>query len=82
MLMNIQDERANLWKRLEKHKKVLNYKRQNDYRRYNLYLEDGLVKIEPNHGHTEFQTIDSTLYIWLESGDTPERGSPNKNGRR
>lgn len=69
----INEERRKLWESLSKYGHKLNYKRPNDYRRYNLYLIDGLVKIECNHGFTEYLTIDSTLYIWLEAGNTPTK---------
>ena len=71
-------EAGALWRTLSKDGHKLNYKRPNDYRRYNLYLIDGLVKIECNHGMTEWLTIDSTLYLWLNAGDTPTK-SPKLN---
>lgn len=59
-------ERGKLWERLEKHKCVQRYKRPNDDKIYNIFLVDGLIKLECRTLANQIMTIDSFLYLWLE----------------
>lgn len=56
-----------IWERLEKYGHIKNFKRKDDPRRFNAYLNDGLVKIECNHGFSAILTIDTFLYLFMEN---------------
>lgn len=64
--INYNQERDRLWKSLERYGHKLNYRRPRDAAKYNLYLENGFIRIENKNGSNEILTIDSTLYFWLE----------------
>ncbi len=59
-----------IWKRLEKYGHIKNLKRDGDYRRFNVYLEDGMIRIECNHrdiSDPDYLTIDSFLYLFMNN---------------
>lgn len=56
-----------LWEKLEKYGCIKNFQRKNDPRRFNAYLNNGLIKIECNHGITQIVTIDTFLYLFMEN---------------
>lgn len=55
------------WERLERYGHIKNFKRKDDPRRFNAYLENGLIRIECNHGPGAIMTIDSFLYLFMEN---------------
>ncbi len=56
-----------IWERLERYGHIKNFKRKDDPRRFNAYLNNGLIKIECNHGITATVTIDTFLYLFMEN---------------
>lgn len=56
-----------IWERLSKYGHIKNFKRKDDPRRFNAYLQDGLVKVECNHGVTMCLTIDTFLELFMNN---------------
>ena len=59
--------RMTIWERLEKYGHIKGLKRKNDPRRFDVYLEDGLIKIECKKGINATVTIDTFLYLFMEN---------------
>lgn len=59
-------ERERVWNRLQKKGSVTNYKRQEDSKKYNISLRNGLIIITDKNNTTKEMTVDSFLYLWLE----------------
>lgn len=54
------------WEKLEKNGQIFNFTRKNDTRRYIAQLINGAIKVECNRGRTQYMTIDTFLYLFLE----------------
>lgn len=66
-MFDFNKERERLWTKLEKSGAVIDYKRPNDAKKYDIHLRDGLIVIVNEDNTTTELTIDSFLYLWLES---------------
>lgn len=64
-MFDFNKEREKLWKKLEKSGAVIDYQKPNNSRKYDIYLQNGLIVLKNGHT-TEALTIDSFLYLWLE----------------
>ena len=56
-----------IWERLEKYGHIKGMKRKEDPRRFDVFLENGLVKIQCKKGINATVTIDTFLYLFMEN---------------
>ena len=53
--------------RLERYGHIKGLKRKDDPRRFDAYLDDGLIRIECKRGVNAVVTIDTFLYLFMEN---------------
>lgn len=56
-----------LWERLEKYGHIKRLKREGDPRNFDVYLDNGLIKIECKKGINMTVTIDTFLYLFMNN---------------
>lgn len=57
-----------IWERLERYGHIKNLKRKNDVKNYDVFLENGLIRIDCRKTKTsQTITIDSFLYLFMEN---------------
>lgn len=56
-----------IWERLKRYGHIKGLKRKDDPRRFDAYLNNGLIKIECKKGINMTVTIDTFLYLFMEN---------------
>lgn len=71
-----------LWERLEKYGHIYNLKRKDDPRNFEVYLEDGLIRINCKKGVEMKVTIDTFLHLFMNNlpCDYPQWKGEKTNG--